>query len=260
MQTRQAKEIPTAPGLVVSIHDVSPRTWAATEKMLADLADDGVSRVSLLVIPDHHRRGAILDDAGFCKWLREAVAAGHEVVLHGYYHLRERRAGDGFAAKLITESYTAGEGEFHDLEENAAADLLQKGRDEFRGVGLDPTGFIAPAWLLGRDAARAVRRLGFDYTTRIDRVEDLRTGRNFASQSLVYSVRSGWRRAVSLGWNEFLLRALGKRPLIRIGLHPPDWEFAAIRDHARKCVMRALVGREPMTYEVWLRHQRAESD
>jgi hypothetical protein len=105
-----------------------------------------------------------------------------------------------------------------------------------------------------------VKRAGFDYTTRIGVVEDLQRGAAYASQSLVYSVRAAWRRATSLAWNSLLLRWLGDRPLVRVGLHPPDWEYPAIRDHARKCVARALAGREAIPYEDWLGRQRALSD
>jgi predicted deacetylase len=247
------------PALVVSIHDVSPFTSAAVRRMLGDLAEWGVARASLLVIPNHHGRGRFLDDAEFCAWLRGAVAAGHEAVVHGYFHRRDRRREDGVFQRLVTECYTAGEGEFHDVDEAEAARRLDRALEEFRQAGLNPGGFIAPAWLLGTDALRAVRRLGFRYTTWIDRVEDLADGRRFRSQSLVYSVRAAWRRVLSLAWNECLLRSLRDRPLIRIGLHPPDWGHPAIRAHARKCIVRALAGREAMTYEGWLGRQPAHT-
>lgn len=263
MQIREHKESPQARGLVVSIHDVSPRTRAATEAMLADLAKWGVGRVSLLVIPDHHHKGHFLKDAGFCGWLAGAAGSGHEAVLHGYYHLRAQRKADGACGlwnRLVTESYTAGEGEFFDLGEDEAFDRVTRGREEFRGIGLEPAGFIAPAWLLGDEAAAAVARAGFQYTTRIGRVEDLVRGEAHKSQSLVYSVRAAWRRVVSLGWNSLLLRVLGDRPLVRLGLHPPDWKYPAIREHARKCIARALASREAITYEDWLGRQRSLTD
>jgi predicted deacetylase len=260
MQIREHKESHQARGLVVSIHDVSPRTWAASEAMLADLAEWGVRNVSLLVIPDHHHQGHFLNDTDFCSWLAASAAVGHEAVVHGYYHVRARKADGGLWNRLVTESYTAGEGEFFDLGEAEAFERVTRGREEFRSVGLEPAGFIAPAWLLGEEASRAVARAGFQYTTRIGRVEDLVRGEAHASQSLVYSVRAAWRRAVSLGWNSLLLRALGERPLVRIGLHPPDWKFPAIREHARKCIARALASREAITYEDWLGRQRSLTD
>ena len=65
--------------------------------------------VSLLVIPDHHRRGHFRDYPEFCEWLRRQVAAGCEAVIHGYYHERPARAGEGWRDRFITRSYTAGE-------------------------------------------------------------------------------------------------------------------------------------------------------
>lgn len=249
-----------ARGLVVSIHDVSPRTRAVTERMLADLAALGVERTSLLVIPDHHHGGHFRADADFCAWLRAMVAAGHEAVVHGYYHIREPRPGGGVWQRLVTESYTAGEGEFFDLDEAEAFARVTRAREEFVAEGLAPVGFIAPAWLLGEAAGRAVARAGFQYTTRIGRVEDLARGVEFPSQSLVYSVRAGWRRAMSRGWNSLLLRALGDRPMVRMGLHPPDWAFPEIREHAQNCLRRALATREALPYDDWLGRQRALAD
>lgn len=260
MQMKLRKGSPRVAGLVTSIHDVSPLTRAATEAMLVDLAVLGVRRVSLLVIPDHHHRGHFLDDPDFCAWLRDCAAAGHEIVAHGYYHIREPKAAQSLASRLVTERYTAGEGEFYDLDEAEAIARVTKAQEEFRRAGFEPTGFIAPAWLLGEEATRAVRRAGFQYTTRLGTVEDLANDVAYDSQSLVYSVRAAWRRAVSLAWNSFLLRRLGDLPLVRMGLHPPDWQYPAIREHARKCLVRALVGREAITYEDWLGRQRALSN
>ncbi|HEY8902662.1 MAG TPA: polysaccharide deacetylase family protein [Chthoniobacterales bacterium] len=242
--------------MVVSIHDVSPRTRIATEAMLSDLSAWGVNCTSLLVIPDHHRSGHFLEDEYFCKWLANLASDGHEAVVHGYYHSREKKHGDSPWQRVVTECYTAGEGEFYDIDEANAYALVTRAREEFRSAGLEPGGFIAPAWLLSEEAESALARAGFRYTTRIGEVSDLERGVIYPSQSLVYSVRAGWRRAMSLAWNSLLLRMLGERSLVRVGLHPPDWKYPAIREHARKCIVRALAGREAMTYDDWLGRQR----
>lgn len=242
--------------MVVSIHDVSPRTRVATEAILSDLSAWGVSRTSLLVIPNHHRSGHFLKDKNFCEWLAEMTSIGHEAVVHGYYHSREKKRSETPWQRVVTERYTAGEGEFYDMDEVEAYALVTQAREEFRAAGLEPGGFIAPAWLLSAEAEGAVARAGFRYTTRIGEVSDLESGIDYPSQSMVYSVRAGWRRAMSLAWNSLLLRMLGDRPLVRLGLHPPDWKYPAIRDHARKCIARALAGREAMTYDDWLGRQR----
>ncbi len=243
----------------MSVHDVSVVTWRQVDAMLADLRTWGAGRTSLLIIPDHHGRGRISEDADFSEWLRQRAVEGHEVVAHGYRHRRERGAAESRWKRLVTERYTAGEGEFFDPAEDVAVGLLERGLAEFAAMGVArPGGFVAPAWLLGVEAERAVRRVGFRYTTRIGTVEDLAAGRVWKSPSLVWSVRAGWRRACSLAWNEALLRGLGDRGLVRVGLHPPDWDFPAIKNHVRKCLGRALATREAMTYDEWLDQQLVE--
>ena len=241
-----------ARAFAVSIHDVSPWTRAAVEIMLRDLAENGVRVTSLLVVPDHHHRGAVDADADFVAWLRQLEANGHEVVLHGFYHVRERRPGGRWWEKLVTEHYTAGEGEFYDLSYDEARRRLQKGRAMLTVAGLDVCGFIAPAWLLGEEAERAARDEGFAYTTRLGGVLDLRSGRWTASQSQVYSVRSGWRRQVSLGWNAWLAARLQKNPLARLGLHPPDWNHEKIRAQALRLARKTAGDRRVICYRDWV--------
>ncbi len=244
--------------LVVSLHDVSPRTRPAFEQILRELGALGVDRCSLLVIPDHHCAGNFRDDPGFCRWLERLAAAGHELVAHGYYHRRPRRSAESAWDRWITRVYTAGEGEFYDLPEAAAAELLDRARADFATLDAPaPRGFIAPAWLLGPEAERAVRKAGFQYTTRLRAVDDFAAGDRIHSQSLVYSCRNAWRRAASLAWNGSLARRLREAPLARLSLHPPDREHPAIWSQALRIARNALSDRTPLTYADFLRRRPA---
>jgi uncharacterized protein len=252
------KEVPGRKSLVVSIHDVSPATQQRAEEILRDLLISGIPCSSLLVVPDHHHRGLVSENAAFAQWLKAACAEGNEAVLHGYYHIRENRDTDGPVKRLITRSYTAGEGEFLDLEKDAARQLLDRGRTAVEACGASVTGFIAPAWLLGAKAEQAVREAGFQYTTRIATVSDFHTGTVHASRSQVWSVRAGWRRTCSLVWNFLLFQQTRGASLTRIGIHPPDWDHPRIREQILRLIGKALAAREPMTYEGWLSRMRAE--
>lgn len=238
--------------LVVSIHDVSPHTARACRDIVAELEQLGVTRTSLLVVPDHHRRGHFLNDSSFCEWLSQRVQNGHEAVIHGYYHQRARRTDESLTAKLTTRVYTADEGEFFDLDRSAAAELVAKAREEFRTLDLEPSGFIAPAWLLSDEAEQALRGLGIRYTTRLGSVLDLTEERKTNSQSLVWSVRSGWRRVISLGWNASLFRRLQTAPLLRISIHPVDLQHPAIWRQIVRFTATALESRTSHTYESWI--------
>jgi predicted deacetylase len=242
--------------LVVSVHDVSPLTRETVTQMLRELREAGLDRIPLLVIPNHHELAPISEDAAFCEWLRTA-AHRHEVVLHGYFHMRPQRDA-GWWSTIVTEHYTGGEGEFYDLSEKEASSRLEKAKCEFAVAGFVPRGFIAPAWLLGAEAEVAVKRAGFEYTTRLRSFKDLVTARETVSRSLVWSVRSGWRRVLSLWWNALLARRLWEAALLRIGLHPADWNHSAVRRQALGLVRAALAGHEAMTYEDWLAHLRSQ--
>ena len=244
--------LPTRRALVVSLHDVSPQTREACTRIIDELAQLGVARTSLLVIPDHHRRGNVRSDPQLCGWLRDLANAGHEIVLHGYFHERARRSTEGLAAKITTRIYTADEGEFYDLDREEARGLYRRGQADLQAAGLAAPGFIAPAWLLSDEAEAALREEGCAYTTRLSSVVVLQSRARHQSQSLVWSVRSGWRRKVSLAWNALLFRRLADRPLLRIAIHPVDLAHPAIWSQIRTLITAALSDREPTTYGAWI--------
>jgi len=240
------------PVLIVSLHDVSPLTQTRCMEILGDLRAVGVAATSLLVIPNHHGKAPLDAHPACAAWLLDRAADGDEIVLHGYFHRRVSRGDEGLGERWITRCYTAGEGEFFDLEEGEAVRLLQNGRALFAEVGLPhPTGFIAPAWLLGEAALRAVRREEFLYTTYLNRITRMDGGEEM-TQSLVWSARSAWRRVASLAWNRLLFQRLLRTRVLRIGLHPPDWEYPALRRQILALIRRALAHRQSMTYEHWV--------
>ncbi len=241
----------TGRSLVVSLHDVSPLTRPIFEPMLAELGALGVGRCSLLVIPDHHRRGNMLADAGFCRWLEGLAKQGHELVAHGYYHQRTPHPAETWRQRWMTRVYTKGEGEFYDLSKDEAAELLARAKDDFGKLDAPlPTGFIAPAWLLSDLAREAVREAGFRYTTFLTGMETFGAGSRFIpARSLVYSPRNRWRRVCSLAYNTGLARWQENAPLMRLGLHPPDYQHANLWRQVRRLVVKAASARRVETYE-----------
>src|SRR5207249_2679688 len=134
--------------LVVSLHDIAPPNREVVDRILSRLDRLGIRVCSLLVVPDYHHQGSMTNDRAFISWLRDLESAGHEIVIHGYFHERPRRRNENLREKFITRLYTQGEGEFFDLDYAEALRRITSARDAFLASGLTPRGFIAPAWLL----------------------------------------------------------------------------------------------------------------
>jgi predicted deacetylase len=81
--------VPDKKSFIVSLHDAHPGSRAQIAEQVAFLAAYGVTRSSILVVPEFHHGAS----AGASAEFRDAVSAwqaqGHELVLHGYYHDRK---------------------------------------------------------------------------------------------------------------------------------------------------------------------------
>lgn len=245
--------------LIVSVHDLAPATRAVAEKIILELTRRGVPVCSLLVVPNYRHRGSSTEDRGFVRWLQELEGQGHEIVIHGYFHERPRRPAENLREKFFTRFYTSEEGEFYDLDYEEALRRITQARDDFTSAGLTPRGFIAPAWLLGAAAERAAAEAEMEYTTHLTGVRDLRSGQDFLARTLVYSVRSDWRRAVSLLWNGALCRHLAGAPLARVSIHPPDYGHPEIWRQIVRSIDRLVKDRTATTYRDWVAERRTRS-
>ena len=245
-----------ADAVVVSLHDVAPCTQQITSTIISELSVHGVRVCSILVVPDYHHEGPFAKHREFVTWLRALEADGHEIVIHGYFHERPPKAKETLRDKLVTRFYTQNEGEFYDLSYEEALRRITTARDEFRALGLKPRGFIAPAWLLGKEAEQAVRDAGLEYTTRLRGVFDLRSESIFPARTLVYSVHNNWRRAFSRIWNAALFRLMKTKPLLRISIHPLDYSQPTIWKQILGFIATTKGARTATTYQDWIAEQR----
>src|SRR5438094_8236285 len=214
--------------MVVSLHDVAPSNWDVASKIISELSRHGVRICSLLVIPDYHHQGLATRDRQFVGWLRNLEADGHEIVIHGYFHERPPDPHESFRDKFLTRLYTNDEGEFYDLDYEEALRRITNARDEFRASGLTPRGFVAPAWLLSRESERAARDAELEHATRLRTVHDLRSGEVLPARSIVYSIRSSWRRDVGRAWNAALFQFFEDYILLRLSIHPLDYSHPTV--------------------------------
>lgn len=231
--------------LCVSLHDVAPSTWPHCLKVLEAVREVADVPVTLLVVPAHH--GSSSAQPEFEAAMSAQLAAGNELALHGYFHV-DPGVPSGVVDWVRRRVYTAGEGEFCGLSETAADERLTLGRRWFDANDWPLAGFVAPAWLLGAGAARALRaRNDLQYTSTLTELIVLPEAYAIRAPCLTYSVRQAWRRPASLAWNTLLARLTRQVPVLRLGLHPRDAEFKSVRRSWQRLLERALSERVAVT-------------
>jgi predicted deacetylase len=238
--------------LCVSIHDVSPHTWAQCETLLKAIREVADIPVTLLVVPAYHHL-AVSDSTSYERMLESRLQAGDELALHGYTHLDEAVAPTRWRDWYARRIYTQCEGEFSALSRVEAKQRLQWGLEWFAKRGWPVQGFVAPAWLLGEGAWQALRESSFDYTTTISRFYFLPRQRALFAPSLVYSARSGWGSALSRVGNSVSAHAMHNAPLVRLGLHPADVRHSATIRHMQRLLADLLSTREACTKAAFAR-------
>jgi uncharacterized protein len=233
--------------LVVSIHDVHPESLAAARAQVEFCGSLGVRRFSILVIPEFHMRTSVEASPALVAWLRFRQTLGDEIVLHGLYHLNEAPAASP-RLWLWNRLYTASEAEFLNLNFHTARSRIEYGRQRLQKIGLHPTGFIAPGWLMNPDVVRAVFDAGLSYTNTIGSIVAA-SGKTLASRSLCYSARARWRQVGSLGWNSLLWYAKRNHDVVRLSLHPHDLAVKPFRSHISAIISSAIgLGFQSTTY------------
>jgi len=243
--------VPDKKSLIVSLHDAHPGSRAQIAEQVAFLASYGITRSSILVVPEFHHGTPSGGDPEFRDAVKAWQSAGHELVLHGYFHDRRESPRETLATVFWTRLYTNREAEFLDLPCAVAQDRLARGRKLFESLGWRASGFVAPAWLMAEWIPGVLAELKFAYTTTLREIVPLAPGTNRAtsSQSLCYSTRASWRRVASALWNKNLFYRLRETDLIRLSLHPRDLEFPLIRRQIDQILRSALKrGFQPTTY------------
>lgn len=212
--------------LVVSLHDVAPATAEQSRRWL-ELLEARSLRTSLLVVPGPWRGGEFRRAGAFHSWLRRAESNGHEVVLHGWEHNRPADAAGprGRVGALMARGCE----EFWSASYADAMRRLSSGLNVLRDEGFNPTGFVAPGWLMSPDTISALRTCPLRYTvthTRLIDLESLRDERIFVtSQRPASSVG----RPLALATRALLASQTVLARPVRVAIHPADIAEPSLR-------------------------------
>lgn len=229
----------------MAIHDVAPATWPECLHLLHAIGAVADIPLTWLVVPQYH--GSRLRSRSCEATLEGLLAKGHELVLHGLTHQDSMPLDWSVKGRLLRTLYTQREGEFAALQADEARRRLDLGLAWFAERGWPVDGFVAPAWLLGRDSWRVLREYPLTYTTTYSRFHLLQQGNSVFAPALVYAARNGVGRCLSRPAADGLAALCRGAPLVRVALHPRDAHHPGLILHAQRLVARLLASREAMT-------------
>jgi hypothetical protein len=233
------------PLLAVAVHDVEPATFERAALIREWLDDLGVARATLLVIParDLH----LLSDRRpeVASWLLERERCGDAIAQHGFRHLQSR------CARGPTRPRLGGGGdspEFAGLDPAQTVRALDAGRRVLKLAGIEPRGFIAPAYAYTRQL-RGSLRTRFAWWAGPWALHPTRLG----APSRLYGPPIGLAAAGPLrrAASPALVRAASHfaGPIMRVEVHPRDLASASHMLALEDVISRAVRSRESVTYD-----------
>ena len=227
--------------IAVALHDIQPASFERCALIRDWLDDLGIAKVTLLVIPAgdlHHfadRRPELAD------WLAERVRAGDSVAQQGFQHRQARR---GPLVRGLLRSRAGGAPEVAGLDEAEARRAVDAGRRVLRLAGIEPRGFVAPAYAYTA-ALQRVLAVSFEWWASL---RGLRTdhGRGaIRAHALALDTHSALRRASPAALRAGARVAGG---VLRLDLHPTDLDHRA-HVGAVEAVLRRARHRQALTYD-----------
>ncbi len=258
--------------LVISLHDATPFHLERMQRAEAVFRELGISKITYLLVPEYHGGYPSAASTEFITWCRGSRSFRVDWHLHGYHHLetwpvKDANPGEtggteehGSAGKTQSGAHsesgsasdafkrkfmTAGEGEFLALDAASQRQKLRDGREVFRAcVGSDPQGFVAPAWLFNASLQPVLKEAGFRFTEDHRRIYDVERGISVESPVITWATRTFLRKYGSLIVCPTLARLWVGRDVLRVAMHPFDFDHDITVASIRNVLKRVMRDRE----------------
>jgi predicted deacetylase len=143
------------PKIAVALHDVEPATFERSADLREWLGKRGVDRVTLLAIParDLHPVGERSPE--LVDWLATRRRLGDSIAQHGFQHEQLRRP--SWPHRVSTPARTRRAAEFVGLDDEETRRAVEAGWRLMKLAGIEPDGFVAPAYAYTPALRRAVK-------------------------------------------------------------------------------------------------------
>ncbi len=244
----------TAHTIAVALHDVEPATFERCAEIRDWLENRGVDRATLLVIParDLHPLGERSPE--LVGWLAERRRAGDSIAQHGFQHVQLRRA--NWAHRLRAPARTQRAAEVAGLDDKETRRAVEAGWRLLKLAGIEPDGFVAPAYAY-TPALRRALRTRFRWWASLMGLHGA-----LAVEDDAANEEGSWRRLLpvwSVGTEGMLERALSPTTIrtgarlagstLRLDLHPSDLERSRQRLALERALTHATRRRTAATYD-----------
>jgi len=233
--------------IAVAVHGIEPATFERCAVIRDWLADHGVERVTLLVIParDLHPLGERSPE--MVGWLNQRRGAGDAIAQHGFQHQRTPAA-----RQTLARGHRSGE--FIGLDNEETRRAVHAGWRVLKLAGVEPDGFVAPAYAY-TPALRETLSTRFRWWAGLLRVHRAQPGVAARERTACGQLAPAWSLACAgpLGRaiSPAMLRAGARLPLstLRVDIHPADLQFPRHMLALESVLQRASPARTAVTYQ-----------
>jgi hypothetical protein len=140
--------------IAVALHDVEPATFERCVEIRKWLDEHGVHRVTLLVIPARDLHPVGERSPALTDWLAARHRLGDAIAQHGFQHEQLRRPSLPHRVSAPTRARRAAE--FAGLDDEETRRAVDAGWRLLKLAGIEPDGFVAPAYAYTPALRRAV--------------------------------------------------------------------------------------------------------
>ncbi|MES2176886.1 MAG: polysaccharide deacetylase family protein [Gemmatimonadota bacterium] len=232
--------------LLVSIHDVTPAHDECVRELWAICAERRIEP-ALLVVPNWHGQWPLGGSLSFLTWIRQRADAGAEVFLHGERH-DEFECHRSVRDSLRAFGRTDAEGEFLALSCDESYERISRGAATLRACGLEPIGFVPPAWLGHRGLPAVVASAGLRFSEDESNVHLHERAMFIEAPVTRWSARTHLRAKASSMVAALRWYAERASPCVRVALHPQDLVSTDVRHSIEATLDRWLTAHYPWTY------------
>jgi predicted deacetylase len=243
--------------VLISLHDVTPYHLTRILKAEQSMKQWGVEKISFCFVPEYHklhRKNNKQLFTDFYQWILEKKNYDIEWILHGYYHLEDKNSDVGQRFSILNRIWkntfhTANEAEFLHLTSGEINERLQRGKEAFlKNFHRNPDVFVSPAWLFDKRLITCLQSNHFEITEDHSGIYLLKQNRFISAPVITWATRTFLLQRLSRIGCPLLNRLWFYKDLIRIAVHPYDFDFPSTVNSIRKVLTRVLEKRQATLY------------